>query len=326
MTRQAKWLWCGLGALVAGGVAATAVAQNYPAKSIRLVVPYPAGGAGDLAARPIGQKLTELWGQSVIIDNRPGGGGMIGADAVAKSAPDGRTVLVSASMEVSVNVVLFKNMPYDPVKDFQPVTLATITPLILMVHPSLPVKSVGELVALVRAKPGALSYASVGIGSVHHFAGELMKSMLNLDMVHVPYKGGAPAMVDLVGGHVPVGFVALLSAIPNVKAGRLRPLAVTSSKRASALPEVPTLAESGLPGFDIVVWFGVWVPAKTPKDIVDKLNSEMVKIIQSPEYKQRMIESGCEAVGSSAEHLGQLQKAEIEKYRKIAATTKILPE
>jgi len=315
-----------MGALVAGGVAATAVAQSYPAKSIRLVVPYPAGGGTDLTARPIGQKLTELWGQSVIIDNRPGGSGMIGADVVAKSAPDGHTVLVSASMEVSANVALFKNMPYDPVKDFQPVTLATISPLILMVHPSLPVKSVKELVALARARPGALSYASIGIGTVHHFAGELMKSMLNLDMVHVPYKGGAPALVDLVGGHVPLGFVALLSAIPNVKAGRLRPLAVTSSKRASALPEVPTLAESGLPGFDIVVWFGVWVPAKTPKDVVDKLNSEMVKIIQSPEYKQRMIESGSEAVGSSAEHLGQLQKAEIEKYRKIAAAAKILPE
>jgi len=326
MTRHAKWLWFGLGALVAGSVAATAVAQSYPAKSIRFVVPYPAGGGTDLTARPIGQKLTELWGQSVIIDNRPGGSGMIGADAVAKSAPDGHTVLLSASMEVSANVALFKNMPYDPVKDFQPVTLATISPLILMVHPSLPVKSVKELVALARARPGALSYASIGIGTVHHFAGELMKSMLNLDMVHVPYKGGAPALVDLVGGHVPVGFVALLSAIPNVKAGRLRPLAVTSSKRAGALPEVPTLAESGLPGFDIVVWFGVWVPAKTPKDIVDKLNSEMVKIIQSPEYKQRMIESGSEAVGSSAEYLGQLQKAEIEKYRKIAAAARILPE
>lgn len=326
MTRRAKWLWCGLGALLAGGVAATAVAQSFPAKSIRFVIPYPAGGGTDLTARPIAQKLTELWGRPIIIDNRSGGSGMIGADIVAKSAPDGYIVLVSASMEMSSNVALFSKMPYDPVRDFQPVTLATISPLILMVHPSLPVKSVKELVALARARPGALSYASIGVGTVHHFAGELMKSMLKLDIVHVPYKGGAPALVDLIGGHVPVGFVALLSAIPNVRAGKLRPLAVTSLQRASALPEVPTLAESGLPGFDIVVWFAVWVPAKTPKDIVDKLNSEIVKIVQSPEYKRLMIEAGTEAVGSSAERLGQLQKAEIEKYRKIAAAAKISPE
>lgn len=326
MTRQAKWLWCGLGALVAGGVAATAVAQSYPAKSIRFVIPYPAGGGTDLTARPIGQKLTELWGQSVIIDNRPGGSAMIGSDMVAKSAPDGYTVLVSASSEMSMNAVLFRKMPYDPVKDFRPVTLATTTPPILMAHPSLPVKSVKELVALARARPGALSYASPGIGTPQHFAGELMKTMLNLDMVHVSYKGATPALVDLLGGHVPVGFVALLPAIPHVKAGKLRPLAVTSPQRASALPEVLTFAESGLPGFDIVQWFAVWVPAKTPKDIVDKLNSEVVKIIQSPEYKQRMLESGTEAVGSSAEHLGQFQKTEIEKYRKIAAAAGIKPE
>ena len=318
----ATWV-CALGSVVAVGVA---LAQAYPTKAIRFVIPYPAGGGTDLTARPIGVKLTERWGQSIIIDNRPGGSAMIGSDIVAKSAPDGYTVLVSASSEMSMNAVLFKKMPYDPVRDFQPVTLATTTPAILMAHPSLPVKSVKELIALARAKPGALSYASVGNGTPQHFAGELMKSMVKIDMVHVPYKGAAPALVDLLGGHVPIGFVALLPSIAHIKAGKLRPLAVTSPQRASAVPEVPTLAESGLPGFDIVQWFAVWVPAKTPQDIVDKLNAEMVRIIQSPEYNQRMLEAGTEAVGSTAEHLGSFQKTEIEKYRKIAELAGIKPE
>jgi tripartite-type tricarboxylate transporter receptor subunit TctC len=326
MTKQRKWLWCGLGALLAGGVAATAVAQSYPTKPIRIVVPYNAGGGTDITARPIAQKLIEVWDQPVIIDNRSGASGMIGADIVAKSAPDGYTVLLSASMEVAANVAVYSKMNYDPVRDLQPVTLASISPLVLMVHPSVPVKSVKDLIALARARPGALSYASIGIGTVHHFAGELMKGMLNLAMVHVAYRGGAPALVALVSGEVPVGFVALLSAIPNVRAGKLRALALTSLHRTSALPEVPTLDESGLAGFDIVVWFAVWVPAKTPKDIVDKLNSEMVKIIQSPEYKQRMVDAGAEAAGSSAEQLRQLQKADIEKYRKIAVTAGIKPQ
>jgi tripartite-type tricarboxylate transporter receptor subunit TctC len=318
MKNWTKYACYGLCTLIALVAAATATAQTYPTQPIRLVVPYNAGGATDLTARPIAQELTQLWGQSVITDNRPGASGMIGANMVSKSKPDGYTLLVSASMEVAADVVVYKNMPYDPVKDLQPVTLASISPLVLMVHPSLPAKSVKELVTLARAKPGALSYASIGIGTVHHFAGELMKSMLNINMVHVAYKGGAPALVGMLSGEVPVGFVALLSAIPNVRAGKLRALAVTSLKRTSALPKVPTLDESGLPGFDIVVWFAVWAPAKTPQTILDRLNREMVKIIQSAEYKKRMIEAGAEAVGSTPEELRQLQKADIEKYRKIA--------
>lgn len=318
MKNRTKYACYGFGMLVALAAATAAMAQSYPTKPIRLVIPYNAGGATDLTARPIARELTQLWGQSVVVDNRPGASGMIGANAVAQSRPDGYTVLVSASMEVAADVVVYKNMQYDPVKDLQPVTLASISPLVLMVHPSLPVKSVKELVALARAKPGALSYASIGIGTVHHFAGELMKSTLGINMVHVAYKGGAPALVGMLVGEVPVGFVALLSAIPNVRAGKLRALAVTSLKRTSALPKVPTLDESGLPGFDIVVWFAVWVPTKTPQTIVDKLQKEMVKIIRSAEYKQRMIEAGAEAVGSSPEELRQLQMADIEKYRKIA--------
>jgi tripartite-type tricarboxylate transporter receptor subunit TctC len=312
--------------LVASAAASAAMAQNYPTKTIRMIVPYNAGGGTDISARPIAQQLTQLWGQSVVVDNRPGASGMIGADAVARSAPDGYTVLVSASMEVAADVVVYKNMAYDPVKDLRPVTLATVSPLVLMVHPSLPVKSVKELVALARAKPGALTYASIGIGTVHHFAGELMKSMLGINMVHVAYKGGAPALVGMLVGEAPVGFVALLSAIPNVRAGKLRALAVTSSRRTSALPDVPTLAESGLPGFDIVVWFGVWVPAKTPQAVVDKLNKEMVRIIKSSDYKQRMIDAGAEAVGSTPEELRKLQMDDIQKYRKIAIEAGIKPQ
>ncbi len=251
---------------------------------------------------------------------------MIGADIVAKSPPDGHTVLVSAASEMTMNVVLFKKMPYDPVRDFQPVTLVTTTPALLSSHPSLPVNSVKELIALAKSRPGALSYASVGHGTPQHFAGELMKYMVRIDWVHVPYKGAAPALVDLVGGHVPVGFVALLPAIPHARSGRLRPLAVTSAQRSSALSEVPTLAESGLPGFDIVQWFAVWVPAKTPKNIVDRLNGEIVRIVQSPEFKRRMTEAGTDAVGSSADHLGQWQRSEIEKYRKIGGLAGIKPE
>jgi tripartite-type tricarboxylate transporter receptor subunit TctC len=305
---------------------ATAAAQSYPARAIRFVTPYPAGGFADLTARPIGQKLSELWGQSVVVENRAGASGMIGADLVAKSAPDGYTVLIGSLSEAALNVLLFRNMSYDPVKDLQPVTLATVAPLLMAVHPSLPVKSVKELVALARAKPGALSYASIGNGTPHHFAGEFMKTALNLDIAHVPYKGGAPALIDLIGGHVPVGFVAMTSAIPNVKLGRLRAVAVTSLQRSSALPNLPTVNESGLPGFDITQWIALWVPAKTPKDIVDKLNRDAVKIIQGSEFKQLMLEAGTEAVGSSAEHLGRLQSAEIEKYRKIAAAAGIMPQ
>jgi tripartite-type tricarboxylate transporter receptor subunit TctC len=312
--------------LFTAAVAGLTSAQGYPNKTVRMVIPYPAGGGTDITARPIALRLSEIWGQQFIVDNRAGGNGMIGADIVAKSPPDGYMVLVSAASEMTMNVVLFKKMPYDPVRDFQPVTLATTTPALLMSHPSLPVKSVKELIALAKSRPGALSYASVGHGTPQHFAGELMKHMVRIDWVHVPYKGAAPALVDLVGGHIPVGFVALLPAIPHVRSGRLRPLAVTSAQRASSLSEVPTLAESGLPGFDIIQWFAFWVPARTPKDVVDRLNGEIVKIVQSPEYKRRMTEAGADAVGSSADHLGQLQRSEIEKYRKIGGLAGIKPE
>jgi tripartite-type tricarboxylate transporter receptor subunit TctC len=217
-------------------------------------------------------------------------------------------------------------MPYDPVRDLQPVTLVCTAPLLLVAHPSLPVKSVKELVALAHAKPGALSYASIGSGSPHHFAGELMKTTFRIEMTHVPYKGGAPAVMDNIGGHVPIGFATASLATPHVRAGRLRALAVTSAKRSDAVPDVPTVAESGAPGFDIAQWFAIWLPAKTPKDIASKLHGELMRIIQSPDYKQRQFEVAADVVGSSPEALANLQKTEIEKYRKIAASAGITPE
>ena len=312
--------------VAASGLVGLAAAQGYPSKPIRFVITYPSGGGSDYTVRPIAQKLSERWGQPVYVDSRPGGSAMIGTDFVAKSAPDGYTLMLSASSEVSMNVVLFKKMPYDPVRDLQPVTLVGTTPPILLAHPSLPVKSVKELIAFARAKPGVLSYGSIGTGTPQHFAGELMKTTFHIDMVHVPYKGAAPALIDVVGGHVPLALTAPTVAIPHVKAGRLRALAVTSAERSGAIPDVPTVAESGAPGFNIVQWYAIWMPAKPPRDILEKLQGELVRIIQSPDYKQRQLEAATDIVGSSAETLANFQKTEIEKYRKIAAAAGIMPE
>ena len=326
MTMTRRYWWRGAITMAAAGMAVAASAQGYPAKSIRFVITYPTGGGSDFTVRPIAQKLSERWGQPVVVESRPGGSAMIGTEFVVRSPADGYTLLLSASSEVSMNVVLFRKMPYDPVRDLQPVTLVGTTPPVLLAHPSLPAKSVKELVALARAKPGALSYASIGNGTPQHFAGELMKTTFRIDMVHVPYKGAAPALIDIIGGHVPIGLTAPTVAIPHVKAGRLRALAVTSAQRSGAIPDVPTVAESGAPGFDIVQWYAIWVAAKTPKGIVDKLHGELVSIIQSPDYRQRQLEAATDIVGSSAEVLSNRQKTDIEKYRKIAAAAGIKPE
>jgi tripartite-type tricarboxylate transporter receptor subunit TctC len=310
-------------AALAAVVFSTALhAQTYPNKAIRIVVPYPPGGGTDITARPIAQMLSERWGQPVVIENRGGASGMIGADIVAKAPPDGYTLMVSASAEVAFNVALFPAMPYDPVRDFAPITLATVTPMALVVHPSVPVKSVKEYIALAEAKPGSLSFGSAGAASAHQFAGEWLKMLTKIDIVHVPYKGMAPAITDLLGGQIPSAFVTLLPALQHVKAGKLRALAVTTQKRAPLLPDVPALAET-LPGFDISQWNAVWAPAGTPKDVLDKLSTEIRRIVQSPDYKARMAEQGSEAIGNSPAELAAFQKAEIDKYRKIAQQANI---
>ena len=292
-------------------------AGDYPVKVIRIVVPYPPGGGADMTARPIAQKLSERWGQPVVIDNRGGASGMIGADIVAKALPDGYTLMVSASAEAALNVALFPKMPYDPVRDFAPITLAIVIPMALVVHPSVPIKSVKEYIAIARAKPGSMTYGSAGAGSTHHFAGEWLKMLTKIDIVHVPYKGMGPAIIDLVGGQIPSGFATLLPAMQHMKAGKLRTLAVTTQKRAPLLPDVPALAET-LPGFDVSQWNAVWAPAATPKDVLDRLSTDIIRIVQSPDYKARMAEQAAEAVGNSSSELAAFQKAEIDKYRDIA--------
>jgi tripartite-type tricarboxylate transporter receptor subunit TctC len=302
--------------------AATASAQNYPNRAIRMIVPYPPGGGADITARPIAQMLSERWGQPVVIENHGGASGMIGADIVAKAPPDGYTIMVSASAEVALNAALFPKMPYDPVKDFAPITLATVTPMALVVHPSVPVTSLKEYIALAKAKPGAMAFGTAGAGSVHHFAGEWLKMLTTADIVHVPYKGSGPLMTDLVGGHTSSGFATLLPAMQHMKTGKLRALAVTTQKRAPLLPDVPAIAET-LPGFDVTQWNAVWAPAGTPKDVLDKLSAEITRIVQSADYKARMLEQGSEAIGNSPSELAAFQKAEIDKYRKIAQQANI---
>ena len=296
---------------------AIAVAQTYPTKPIRLVVPFPPGGSLDVVARAIGQKLTEVWGQPVVIDNRPGAGGNIGADLVAKSAPDGYTILEGALSTHAVNVSLYSKMPYDPVKDFAPITLVAITPNVLVVNPAFPANSVPELIAYAKAHPGALSFGSGSNGSAGHLAGELFKTEVGVDMVHVPYKGGAPALQALLAGDTQLMFDNLANSTPQLKAGKLKALAVTTAKRSSLAPELPTLAETGLPGFDIYTWWGFMAPAGTPKEIIAKWNAEITRILGTPEMKAFFAQQGAEPAPTTPEQFSALIKSEIPKYAKI---------
>jgi len=294
-----------------------AAEQAYPSKPIRLVVPFPAGGSLDVVARAIGQKLTEAWGQPVVIDNRPGAGGNIGADLVAKSAPDGYTILEGALSTHAVNVSLYGKMPYDPIKDFAPITLVAVTPNVLVLNASFPVNSVPELLAYARANPGKLSFGSGSNGSAGHLAGELFKTEAGVDMVHIPYKGGAPALQALLAGDTQLMFDNLANSAAQLKAGKLKALAVTTAKRSSLMPELPTLSETGLPGFDIYTWWGFMAPAGTPKEIVAKWNAEVTRILNSPEMKAFFAQQGAEPASDSPEQFAALIRSEISKYAKI---------
>jgi tripartite-type tricarboxylate transporter receptor subunit TctC len=294
-----------------------ALAQSYPTKPIRLVVPFPPGGSLDVVARAIGQKLSEAWGQPVVIDNRPGAGGNIGADLVAKSAPDGYTILEGALSTHAVNVSLYSKMPYDPVRDFAPITLVAVTPNVLVVNPSVPVNSVKELIAYAKANPGKLSFGSGSNGSAGHLAGELFKIEAGVDMVHVPYKGGAPAMQDLLAGQTQLMFDNLANSMQQVRAGKLKALAVTTAQRSTLVPELPTLSEAGLPGFDISTWWGFMAPAGTPKEIIAKWNAEVTRILETPEMKAFFAQQGAEARPTSPEAFGEMIRGEITKYAKI---------
>ena len=295
----------------------SSAASTYPSKPIKLVVPFPAGGPLDAAGRAIGQKLHEAWGQPVVVENKPGAGGNIGADAVAKSPADGYTLVMGALSTHAVNPHLYAKMPYDALKDFAPVTLVAVTPNVLVLNPSVPANSVAELIALAKASPGKLSFASGSNGSAGHLAGELFKSLAKVDIVHVPYKGGAPAMQDLLGGQVQFMFDNLANSMAQMKAGKLKAFAVTTAKRSSLAPDLPTMAEVGVPGFDISTWYGIFVPAGTPPEIVRKLNAEIVRWLGSDDAKDKLKAQGAEPAPTTPEQFDAFVRAENAKYAKI---------
>ncbi|HSS29224.1 MAG TPA: tripartite tricarboxylate transporter substrate binding protein [Usitatibacter sp.] len=294
-----------------------AAAQAYPSKPIHFVVPYPAGGPLDTVARLVGQKVSESVKQPIIVDNKPGAGGNIGADLVAKAAPDGYTLLMGAVATHAINPTLYASIPYDAQKDFIPVTQIASTPNVLVVNPSLPVNSVHEFVAYAKAHPGSLNFGSGSTGSAGHLAGELFKSMAGVEMTHVPYKGAAPAMTDLIGGRLQLMFDNLASSLVQIKAGKVRALAVTTAKRTELAPELPTIAESGLPGFDINTWFGLFVPAGTPPAIVERLHGEFAGALQAPDVRAKMLALGAEPVGNTPAEFAQYIRSEAVKYAKL---------
>jgi tripartite-type tricarboxylate transporter receptor subunit TctC len=291
-------------------------AEPYPSQPIKWVVPFPPGGAMDAMARTLGERLSVSMKQAVIIENRPGAGGAIGSGMVAKAPPDGHTMLI-VSIGHAVNPSIYPKLPYDATRDFEPVSLVGVVPNLLVAHPSVKANNVKELIALAKAQPGKLSYASAGNGTTVHLAAELFNSMAGVDIMHVPYKGSAPAVTDLMGGQVDIMFDSLSSARPYVESGKLKALAVTTSTRSSVFPTVPTVAESGLPGYELSGWYAVFVPAKTPKPIVERLNAELVKALKEPNVRARFALIGAEPVGSSPQELANTLKTETARWAKI---------
>lgn len=302
---------------VTGVLAPQAGAQQFPAKPIRIVVPFPPGGIADIYGRIVGAKMTQSWGQQAIVDNRPGAGGNIAADIVAKSPADGYTLVVGNIGTHAVNSALFSKMPFDPIRDFSPVALLLIADGLLVVHPSLPVKSVKELIALARAKPDELNFASAGAGTASHLAGELFSSMAKVKMTHVPYKGNVPAITGLLTGQTSMLFATLATVLPYAQSGRLRPLAVLGAARSKAVPEIPTLAESGLKGFAVDNWVGFFAPAGTPPAVVSKLNAEVLRIMTLPEVQQELPKRGLSFDATTPQQFADFVKAEKEKWGQL---------
>jgi tripartite-type tricarboxylate transporter receptor subunit TctC len=307
-------------ALIAGVVAA----QPWPSKPIKWVVPFAPGGTTDILARTIGEKLSVTLGQPIIVENKPGAGGGVGAEQVAKSPPDGYTIMGGTISTHAINASLYKNLPYDPVRDFAPITLIVRVPNMLVVNPDVPAKDVRELIALLKANPGKYSFASSGNGTSQHLSGELFKVMTGVEMQHVPYRGSPPALADVVGGQVTMTFDNITTAWPLVKGGKLRALAVTTAKRSPIAPDVPTLAESGLPGYEIGSWQGVFAPAGVSTEIVKRLNAEIVRIINAPDVRQKLVDMGAEPAPNTPEEFAAMVKAEVAKWadvvRKSGAT------
>jgi tripartite-type tricarboxylate transporter receptor subunit TctC len=289
---------------------------DYPERPVRLIVPFAPAGGTDLTSRLISQHLSESLGRPVIVENRAGGAGNIGTEAVARASADGHTLLL-ASLSTAVNVSLFKKLPFNPLSDFAPVSLVATVPLLVVVHPSLPVNDIQELIRLAKAKPGGLNYASGGLGTANHVGGELFKYLANVQIVHVPYKGGGPALADVTGGHVPLFFGTMTSTRDLVKAGRLRGLATTGATRSPGAPELPTVAESGVPGYEVSAWYGVLAPAGTPRPIVNRLSADLARMLRIPEVREALLAQGTDPVGSSPEEFGQHLRNEIQKWAKV---------
>ena len=302
--------------LIAALPAIAADAQSYPSKPIRIIVPFPPGGISDVMSRVFGQKFTDAWNQPVIVENRAGAGGNIGTEIVAKSPPDGYTLVMGSIGTHAVNVSLFSKLPYDPVRDFAPIALVIEADGLLVLHPSVPVKTVRDLIALARARPGQLVYASAGNGTAAHLAGELFKSMAKIDLVHIPYKGNVPAITDLVGGQSSMLFATLPTVLPLAKAGKLHALAVTGAQRNPAVPDVPTMADT-LPGFEVTNWIALFAPAGTPADIVAKLNAEIMRIMRLPDVQSRLANEGAKFTPNTPNEFAAFVKSEITKWGKV---------
>ena len=297
-----------------------AAAQTWPAKPVRIIVPYAAGGNTDFTARALAEKLTDAYKRQFIVDNRPGGATNIGTEAVAKAAPDGHLLLMGGAAN-AINMSLFRKLPYDTLRDFEPISLCVQGANVLAIHPSLPAKTLKEVIAIAKAQPGKLNFASSGLGSSNQMAGELMKMMAGINIVHVPYKGNAPAITDLIGGHVEMIFNGVPSVLPHIQSGRVRGIAIGSLKRFPALPNLPTFDESGLKGYEATTWFGLMAPAKTSKDIISRLNGEVDKALKSADIKERFMNDGLEPMGGPPEAFGKFIRAEIDKYAKVIKAT-----
>jgi len=289
-------------------------AQAYPSKPVRIVVPYSPGGGTDIVARAVGQKLADKWHQSVIVDNRVGANGMIGAEAVAKAVADGYTLLMSTPAEVSTNPHLYANIPYNAERDFAPVTLITVTPLVVAVNPGVPAKTIQELIALAKERPGSMGFATPGAGSTQHLTGEMLMMSAGIKLVHVPYKGAGQSIPDVIGGQVPMGIYGVLTISQHAKAGRLRMLAVTTLKRSSAYPDLPTLTESGISGLDTSLWFGLIAPAATPKPVIGRIHDDVVAALKLPDLRERIASQGGDVVGNTPEEFAAFIAAESAKY------------
>ena len=312
-------------ALAAAAAGAAFAQAGYPSKPVRMVVPSSAGGGTDIVARIIAPELSKRLGQQVVIDNRPGAGTMIGIEVAAKSPADGYTLLMGLST-LAINSALYKKVPYDPQRDFAPITQAVSSASIIVVHPSVPVHSVKALIVFARARQGQLNYASAGTGTYPHMTMELFLSMAKLKMVHIPYKGTGPAMIDMVAGQVATMAATILTGMPQIRAGRLRPLGITSAARSPIVPDIPTVAEAGLPGFESVQWYGVLAPARTPKDIITRLHDEVTRVLQQPEIKERLAGDGADLVGSTPEEFTRYIQSELTKWAKVARDAGIQPE